>query len=124
DNNEAVQSIARRHLEEDPRVTFRLMDGGAFLENYTGPPFDFLFADTWPGKYTHLEQALGLLQPGALYIVDDMLPQPNWPPETLPKVPLLIHTLEARTDLILTKLNWSTGLIVAVKTALPFIDQG
>src|SRR5205814_1771263 len=116
DNDEAVQSIARRHLEEDARVTFRLMDGGAFLESLAEPQFDFLFADSWPGKYTHLEQALGLLKPGAFYIVDDMLPQPNWPPEHFPKVPALIRTLETRTDLILTRMNWSTGLIVAVKT--------
>src|SRR5437016_1009202 len=47
DNDEAVQSLARRHLEEDARVTFRLMDGGAFLESLAGPQFDFLFADTW-----------------------------------------------------------------------------
>src|SRR5437899_1634403 len=51
DHSEAFQSIARRYLEEDARVTFQLMEGGAFLESYAGPPFDFLFADTWPGKY-------------------------------------------------------------------------
>jgi predicted O-methyltransferase YrrM len=117
DNNEAVQSIAKRYLQEDPRVTFQLMDGGTFLESLAGQQFDFLFADTWPGKYTHLEQALDLLKPGALYIVDDMLPQPNWPPEHFPKVPSLISVLEARTDLMLTKMNWSTGLIVATKSA-------
>jgi predicted O-methyltransferase YrrM len=119
DNDTAVQSIAKRFLEEDARVTFLCMDGVTFLESHAGPQFDFLFADTWPGKYTHLEQALDLLKPGALYIVDDMLPQPNWPPEHFPKVPALIRALEARTDLILTKLNWSTGLIVAAKAARP-----
>ncbi len=117
DSNEVVQSIAKRFLGEDARATFQCMDGGAFLDSLAGQQFDFLFADTWPGKYTHLEQALSLLKPGAFYIVDDMLPQPNWPPEHFPKVPSLIRTLETRTDLILTKMSWSTGLIVAVKAA-------
>lgn len=116
DNNDAVQSIAKRFLAQDTRVTFHLMEGGAFLEKIADERFDFIFADTWPGKYTHLELALSLLTPGGFYIIDDMLPQPNWPPDHAPKVPVLIRALEARPDLVLTKLNWSTGLIVAVRS--------
>jgi hypothetical protein len=58
---------------------------------------------------------LQLLKPGGLYIIDDLLPQPNWPEGHAPRVPALVATLEARRDLVLTKLNWSTGLIVATR---------
>ncbi len=117
DNDEIVQSVARKHLGQDRRVSFQLADGGVFLESLAGSKFDFIFADTWPGKYTHLEAALSLLKPGGLYIVDDMLPQPNWPPGHEEKVHALIADLEARPDLMITKLNWATGLIVGAKNA-------
>jgi len=117
DNDEAVQSIARKHLGQDRRVSFRIAEGGAFLESLAGSKFDFIFADTWPGKYTHLEVVLGLLKPGGLYIVDDMLPQPNWPPRHEEKAHALITELEARPDLMITKLGWATGLIVGAKNA-------
>jgi predicted O-methyltransferase YrrM len=110
-----VQAIARRHLDHDSRVTFQLADGAAFLTTLKGRKFDYLFADTWPGKYDHLDEALALLKPGGLYIIDDMLPQPNWPPGHAVKAAMLIATLEQRADLTLTKLNWATGLLIAAK---------
>jgi predicted O-methyltransferase YrrM len=117
DHDQQVVSVARRHLAGDPRVTFRLMEGGAFLQylNDQALRFDFIFADTWPGKYEHLDLALGLLDPGGLYVVDDMLPQPSWPDDHPPKVSRLIAVLEQRPDLRLTRLDWSTGLIVATR---------
>jgi predicted O-methyltransferase YrrM len=117
DNDPNVVAIAQHHLASDPRVTFYTMDGGTFLHNLIekGETFDFIFADTWPGKYTHLEEALNLLKVGGLYIIDDMLPQPSWPEDHKPKAPRLIATLEEREDLRLTKLSWSTGLIIGVK---------
>ena len=116
DNAPDVAAIAREHLGHDARVSFHVADGGEFLRGLQGQSFDYIFADTWPGKYTHLEQTLALLKPGGLYIVDDMLPQPNWPTDHPPKVSALIEALEARSDLQLTKLNWSTGIIVGTKT--------
>jgi predicted O-methyltransferase YrrM len=115
DNNPAVVAVAQRNLGHDPRVTFHIEDGAAFLEAQRGRAYDLIFADTWPGKFDHLEEALQLLKPGGLYIIDDLLPQPNWPEGHAPRVPALVATLEARRDLVLTKLNWSTGLIVATR---------
>lgn len=70
----------------------------------------------WVGKYSHLEQALNLLKIGGLYVVDDMLPQPNWPSvDHATKVQELISTLENTEDLVLTKMNWSTGIVIATK---------
>jgi predicted O-methyltransferase YrrM len=115
DNNQAVVDVALRHLGTDPRIKFNVSDGAMFLEEISGGAFDMIFADTWPGKYDHLEEALTLLKPGGLYVIDDLLPQPNWLAGHAEKVPVLISALEAREDLVLTKLGWSTGLIVAVK---------
>lgn len=115
DNEDKVVTIARQCLGNDPRITFHVADGVSFIESLTGQSFDFIFADTWPGKFHHLEETLQLLKVGGLYIIDDMLPQPSWPQDHAPKVPKLISTLEQRKDLNITKMNWSTGLVVAVK---------
>jgi hypothetical protein len=56
-----------------------------------------------------------MLTPGALYIIDDMLPQPNWPEGHAEKATRLIKDLEDRKDLVLTKQLWATGIIIAVK---------
>jgi predicted O-methyltransferase YrrM len=119
DNDEQAISVAQRYLGQDKRVTFYTRDGAVFLQELKdqGLTVDFIFADTWPGKYTQLEDALQLLNVGGLYVLDDMLPQPSWPEDHTPKVSNLISVLERRRDLRLTKLNWSTGLIVAAKLA-------
>jgi predicted O-methyltransferase YrrM len=115
DNDARVQAIAKRHLGHDGRVAFRLSDGATFLASLSGQSFDFLFADTWPGKYDHLEDALALLKPGSLYIIDDMSPQANWPLGHEEKAAALITTLEQRVDVTMTKLNWASGLILVTK---------
>jgi len=119
DYDEQAISVAQRYLGQDRRVTFYTRDGAVFLQELKdqGLTVDFIFADTWPGKYTQLGDALQLLNVGGLYVVDDMLPQPSWPEDHPPKVSNLISVLERRRDLRLTKLNWSTGLIVAAKLA-------
>ena len=43
--------------------------------------------------------------------------QPNWPEGHDENVDSLVSYLENREDFTLTKMNWSTGLIIAVKTA-------
>jgi predicted O-methyltransferase YrrM len=110
------QSIAQKYLGEDRRVRFVRADAGEYLTGAGSSRFDLIFADTWAGKFTHLNEALALLKPGGLYVIDDMLPQPNWPEEHGKKVNLALQELEARTDLVATRLNWATGIILAVKT--------
>lgn len=115
DNDEAGVAIARRHLGADQRVTFHVADGSAFLASLAGQWFDLIFADTWPGKFHDLDVALSLLKPGGFYVIDDLLPQPNWPAEHAPKVPRLIKALSERADLIVCSMAWSSGLLVATR---------
>jgi len=116
DSDPAVVAIARRHLGHDARVRFHVSVGDVFLASLAGKvTFDLIFADTWPGKYDHLEDALALLKRGGLYVIDDMLLQPNWPDGHAAKVPALIGRLEAHPDLVLAKMRWATGIIIAAK---------
>jgi len=109
--------IAQRHLGHDRRVTFRVGDGASLLRELRERQFDLIFADTWPGKFDHLEDALVLLRPGGLYVIDDLLPQPNWPHDHAPKVAALVAQLEHDRRLVLCKLCWSSGIIIAALRA-------
>lgn len=108
--------VARRHLGGDPRVTFHVGDGAAFLRAATGP-YDLIFADAMPGKYEERDTALALLAPGGLYVVDDLLPKDDWP-EGLTLVPRLLAALRARNDLVLAPLACASGLLVATRVLL------
>lgn len=109
--------IARRYLQHDRRVSFIVEDAAAFLGRSQGSQFDLIFADTWSGKFDHLNEALAMLRPGGLYVIDDLLPQPNWPDGHAPKVPRLIDDLERDPRLKVCKMSWSSGIIVAANTA-------
>lgn len=116
DTDATVQEIARRHLGHDDRVTFHLADGAAFIEQSLPHQFDLIYADAWPGKFSHLEAALSLLRTGGIYLIDDLLPQANWPEGHAPKVRLLIEQLDARHGFVSTKLDWASGLMMLVRT--------
>ena len=115
DNDGAVVNIARRYLGHDSRVRFHVADGATFLVDLRDRRFDLIFADAWPGKFDHLDAALCLLRPGGLYIVDDLLPQPSWPDGHAPRIPAFLNALERHDDLHVTRLLWSTGLVIATK---------
>ena len=115
DNDAAVQSIGRSVLGGDPRLTFIVGDGLAWLAEQADESFDLVFADAWPGKYEGVEDALRLLAPGGLYVVDDMLPQRNWPEGHQVRVDALVAFLENRADLAITRLDWASGLIMAAR---------
>ena len=91
DNDGSVVRIARRFLDGDSRVRFHVADGAAFLATLAGRQFDLIFADTWPGKFDHLDEALSLLRPGGIYVVDDLLPQPSWPEVHAAKIPRFLE---------------------------------
>ncbi len=115
DNDAALLSILKRHLGDDSRLSVVCTDGDDFLRSIKGARFDFIFADTWSGKYRLLEEALDLVAPSGFYVIDDMLPQPNWPEGHAEKAASLIATLEQRQDFRITKLSWASGIILAVR---------
>ena len=115
DNDPTVAAIARRYLGSDRRVTFHLDDAATFIERQTPGSFDFVFADAWPGKFLHLEQALALVRVGGFYFVDDLLPQPNWPAGHEPTVSALIERLATHDQFVVTNLAWASGLMVLVR---------
>lgn len=115
DNDETLLKIADTFLGDDHRLHLVLSDGEDWINNHQGEQFDYIFADTWHGKYLLLEEVLSMLQKGGIYIVDDMLPQPNWPEGHEKKAKAFVKKIESYDDLVITKLEWSTGIIVAVK---------
>ena len=117
DNDANVSAIAKRNLGSDFRVTFHIADGIDFLERAPRETFDLIYADAWPGKFSHLDEALALLRPGGIYAIDDLLPQANWPEGHAPKVPLLIDDLERRPEFVTTRLAWASGVMLVVRSA-------
>ena len=77
--------------------------------------YDFLFADALPGKFTHLEVSLSLVRIGGFFIVDDLLPHENWPPDHAPKVTKLIGELALSSDFRFVGLEWSSGIMVLTR---------
>ena len=117
DTDESVVAVAQRHLGGDRRVTFHLVDGAEFLRKSEPGQFDLIYADAWPGKFNHLDEALALLRPGGMYVIDDLLPQANWPEGHAPKVPVLINEIEGRGEFTTVKLAWASGLMLVVRRA-------
>ena len=115
DTDESVVAVAQRHLGSDRRVRFHIMDGAAFLRGAPPGHFDLIYADAWPGKFEHLDEALALLRPGGMYVIDDLLPQANWPEGHAPKVPALIDDIERRPELTTVRLAWASGLMLVVR---------
>ncbi len=115
DTDERVQAVAREALVHDPRVRFVVADGLDVIRGQARGSFDLIFADAWPGKYDGLDAALALLAPGGLYIIDDMLPQPNWPCGHQARVDELTARLKSHPDLATVCLSWASGLVIAAR---------
>jgi predicted O-methyltransferase YrrM len=115
DNDAGFLAIAQQFLGADKRLELICIDGADWFEQNKHRRFDYIFADTWHGKYLLLDEAITMLNPGGLYIIDDMLPQPNWPEGHHEKAIKLVEVLEQRSDLVLTKQHWATGILIVVK---------
>ncbi len=112
--DETLYDIAHSLLT-DSRLTLRCDRGETVIDSLPVASFDLIFADTWPGKYHHLAETLALVKPGGFYLIDDMLPQPNWPDGHAEKAVALVQTLEQDTRFSLVKLNWATGLLLLTR---------
>jgi len=119
DVHSEFQAVARAVLGYDPRLTVVLEDGIQYLNKQPPRSFDFIFADAMPGKYESLDQALALVKPGGFYVIDDMLPQPNWPDGHGAMAAALLQRLSSETEFQVAPLSWSTGIILLVRRPHP-----
>ena len=115
DNDGAVQAVAREALDSDPRLTLVTSGGLDFLRAERAESFDLVFADAMPGKYEGLANALAVLKVGGFYVIDDMLPQANWPEGHAEKVPVLMNQLASNKSFEMLPLVWASGVVVAVR---------
>lgn len=116
DADETLIGIARSVLI-DSRLTLVCDRGETVIDTLVTESFDLIFADTWPGKYNHLAETLALVKPGGFYLIDDMLPQPNWPDGHAEKVLALVKTLEQDTRFQAVKMSWATGLMLLTRAS-------
>ncbi|BAJ31875.1 MULTISPECIES: class I SAM-dependent methyltransferase [Kitasatospora] len=110
-----VAAVAAGRLGADPRLELVVGDGAELIDALEPGGFDLVFADTWPGKFHHLDQALALLAPGGTYLIDDLLPQPTWPDDHAAAVVALVERLTGDPGLHATYLDCSTGLLLATR---------
>ncbi len=115
DNDETILNIAKENLGVDKRLKLICADGADWIKQNTKTQFSFVFADAWPGKYLLLDEVLGMLEKGGIYIIDDMLPQPNWPEGHAQKATDLLTYLDSRDDIVITKMGWATGIVIITK---------
>jgi predicted O-methyltransferase YrrM len=115
DNDRKVQEVAGNSLRADGRLTLVTSGGLEFLRDQAPESFDFVFADAIPGKYEGLEEALAVVKVGGFYVIDDMLPQPNWPDGHAAKIPSLIERLASKTNFVILPVIWASGIVLAVR---------
>jgi predicted O-methyltransferase YrrM len=115
DTDPTAQAIAREFLGSDRRLSLITDDGASFLRRQSPHGFDLVFADAMPGKYEALAEALAVVKPGGFYIIDDMLPQPNWPEGHAEKVPVLIDLLARHEQFLVCPMEWASGVVLAVR---------
>jgi hypothetical protein len=60
-----------------------------------------------------------VVKTGGFYVIDDMLPQANWPDGHSEKVQALFADLAARPDLEITQMTWASGIVIAVVRCQP-----
>jgi predicted O-methyltransferase YrrM len=109
------QQIAKELLGGDARLEIVTEDGLTFLQRDHTARFDLVFADAMPGKYEGLEHALAVVKPGGFFVIDDLLPQANWPEGHAAKVPVLIERLAGDAGFHMVPMAWASGIVVAVK---------
>jgi predicted O-methyltransferase YrrM len=128
DTDPLIQSVASELLGRDPRLTLLTEDAEAWLNSHfavlppsqSPPPkpeeqFDLIFADAMPGKFIARDQALNLVAPCGFYVIDDLLPQPNWPDGHAQEIPPLLYTLSSDPRFVSLPMAWASGIAVLVR---------
>ncbi len=115
DSDELALNIAKQNLTEDRRVRFIHVDAGKYLESRDGAKFDFIFADAWPGKFSHLDITINMLNNGGIYVVDDLIHRTTWPQGHAEHVKNFISAINENNRIQVLYLTWSSHIIIATK---------
>jgi len=115
DNDLDILNIAKENIGVDKRLKLICTDGADWIKQNAKQKFSFVFADAWPGKFQLLDEVLDMIETGGIYIIDDILPQQNWPDGHAVKVTELLAYLDSRSELVLTKLGWASGIVICIK---------
>jgi predicted O-methyltransferase YrrM len=111
-----LAQIARQELGNDARIDVVTGDAEDWITSYPGPGIDLIFVDCRPGKFHARSAVLDRLSTGGLYVADDLRPQPTWPDEHQPRVDTFLSEIHQHSQLQVTLLAWSSGLVLAART--------
>jgi predicted O-methyltransferase YrrM len=109
--------VCRETLAGEDRVEVITTDCIEWLTNYSGPPFDLVFVDTTMAKFFHRDLVFRHMANGALFIADDLLPQPKWTSEHAGKVEVFRREIVKEPDLVPLLMDWASGVAVAAYRA-------
>ena len=101
----------------------RFVTGDATFELPKLGRFDLIFADAEGGKWYGLDLTLAALNLGAMLVLDDLVPQ-DWKSDIekqahRQKMDDIRRHVHAKPDLVVTELNYATGVLLAVRRGPP-----
>lgn len=108
-------AIAAKHLRHDARLTLLEADAFSWFGGQPDESYDLVFADAMPGKYDGFEALWRLIRHGGIYVIGRLQEEANWPAGHAETVAALLDRLEARSDVRMARLAWSSGLAIAAK---------
>ncbi len=85
DNDAKFLEIAKTALGQDSRLQLVLTDGAQWVEENTGQQYDYIFADTWHGKYLLLDEVLAMLKKAGSILLMICCHSPTGPKGTMKK---------------------------------------
>jgi predicted O-methyltransferase YrrM len=113
--DEEAADIVRELFAAEPRVHVVHVDATAWLETYTGPPFDLVFVDTTVTKFDRRDLLLRNMAPGAFMVGDDLVAGPTWTPQHPARVERFLDEIVREPELVTTLMTWASGLVVATR---------
>jgi demethylmenaquinone methyltransferase/2-methoxy-6-polyprenyl-1,4-benzoquinol methylase len=94
-------------------VEFRCADGAQLV--HEEGLFDLIFADAVGGKIDGLDATIASLAPRGVLVVDDMDPRLHTTDGLRALLQVVRETLTSHSGLVATELDYSSGVIIAVK---------
>ena len=80
ESDETLIEVARNAIGGDKRLRLHnRLDEDFIGETLGSEEYDLVFADTWPGKYSLLDEVLRMVRPGGIYVIDNTNCSRNWP---------------------------------------------